>query len=68
MFIAYAQKLPVNVHAGVSSGNMLNRYLGVYLHPYFVYDSCEGYGENAHLCRLARAFIVGLYDMCHNLL
>ena len=68
MFIAYAQKPPVNVHAGVSSGNMFNRYLGVYLHPYFVYASCEGYGENAHLCRLARAFIVGLYDMCHNLL
>ena len=36
MFIAYAQKPPVNVHAGVSSGNMFNCYLGVYLHPYFV--------------------------------
>ena len=68
MFIAYAQKPPVNVHAGVSSGNMFNRHLGVYLHPCFVYASCEGYGENAHLCRLARAFIVGLYDMCHNLM
>ena len=34
-------------------------YLGVYLHPYFVYANCEGYGENAHLCRL--------YDMCQNL-
>ena len=67
MFIAYAQKPSVNVHAGVSSGNMFNHYLGVYLHPYFVYASCDGYGENAHLCRLARAFIVGLYDMCHNL-
>ena len=68
MFIAYAQKPPVNVHAGVSSGNMFNCYLGVYLHPYFVYASCEGYGENAHLCRLACAFIVGLYDMCQNLM
>ena len=65
MLIAYAQKPPVNVHACVSSGNMFNRYLGVY--PYFVYASFEGYGENAHLCRLARAFIAGLYDMCHNL-
>ena len=53
MFIAYAQKPPVNVYAGVSSGNMFNCYLGVYLHPNFVYASCEGYGENAHLCRLA---------------
>ena len=53
MFIVYAQKPPVNVYAGVSSGNMFNCYLGVYLHPNFVYASCEGYGENAHLCRLA---------------
>ena len=53
MFIAYAQKPPVNVHAGVSSGNTFNCYLGVYLHPNFVYASCEGYGENAHLCRPA---------------
>ena len=52
MFIAYAQKPPVNVHAGSSGGNMFNCYLGVYLHPNFVYASCEGYGENAHLCRL----------------
>ena len=67
MFIAYAQKPSVNVHAGVSNGNMFNHYLGVYLHPYFVYASCDGYGENVYLCRLARAVIVGLYDMCHNL-
>ena len=67
MFIAYAQKPSVNVHTGVSNGNMFNHYLGVYLHPYFVYASCDGYGENAYFCRLARAFIVGLYDMCHNL-
>ena len=67
MFIAYAQKPSVNVHAGVSSGNMFNHYLGVYLHPYFVYASCDGYGEIALLCRLARVFIVWLYDMCHNL-
>ena len=39
MFIAYTQKPSVNVHAGVSSGNMFNRYPGVYLHPYFVYAS-----------------------------
>ena len=67
MFIAYAQKPPVNAHAGVSSWNMFSCYMGVYLHPYFVYASCEGFGENAHLCRLAWAFIVGLYDMCQNL-
>ena len=41
--------------------------MGVHLHPYFVYASCEGYGENAHLRRLAKAFIVGLYDVCQNL-
>ena len=33
MSIAYTQKPSVNVHAGVSSGNMFNRYLGViYIH------------------------------------
>ena len=53
MFIAYAQKLPVNAHAGVPSWNMFNCYMGVYLHPYSAYASFEGYGENAHLCRLA---------------
>ena len=63
MFIAYTQKPSVNVHAGVSSGNMFNRYLGVYLHPYFVYASWEGYGENAHLCRLTRASLLG-YMIC----
>ena len=44
-----------------------NYYLGVYLHPYFVYASCEGYGENAYLCRHTRAFIAGLYDKYSNL-
>ena len=43
---------------------MFNCYMGVYLHPFFVYASCEGYGENAHcVC----AFIVGLYDVCQYL-
>ena len=32
-----------------------------------MYASCEGYGENAHLCRHARAFIAGLYDKYSNL-
>ena len=32
-----------------------------------MYANCEGYGENAHLRRLALAFIAGLYAMCYNL-
>ena len=32
-----------------------------------MYASCEGYSENAHLCRHARAFIAGLYDKYSNL-
>ena len=45
---------------------MFYYHLGIYLHPYFVYARCEGYGEDAHLRRLAWAFIAGLYDMCSN--
>ena len=62
MLIAYAQKPPVNVHAAYRVGIEVD--LGVSLHSYFVYANCEGYGENAHLRRLAWAFIAGLYDMC----
>ena len=32
-----------------------------------MYANCEGYGENAHLRRLALAFIAGLWAMCYNL-
>ena len=32
-----------------------------------MYASCEGYGENAHLCRHARAFTARLYDKYSNL-
>ena len=32
-----------------------------------MYASCEGYGENARLCRHTRAFIAGLYDKYSNL-
>ena len=51
MIIAYAQKPPVNVHAAYLVGIYVD--LGVSLHLYFVYANCEGYGENAHLRRLA---------------
>ena len=62
MIIAYAQKPPVNVHAAYLVGIYVD--LGVSLHLYFVYANCEGYGENAHLRRLALAFIAGLYATC----
>ena len=65
MLIAYAQKPPVNVHSWLIYWEyMFYYYPGIYLHPYFVYASYEGYGEDAHLRRLAWAFIAGLYDMC----
>ena len=50
---ACEQKPPLKVYAGVSSGNIdFDYYLIVYLHPYFLYASCEGSVETAHLRKL----------------
>ena len=52
VLIAYAQMSLSNTHAGVSSeASSLSFDLSLYLHPYFVYASCEGYGESWHMCR-----------------
>ena len=58
VLITYAQMPLINSHADISrrANGRLNFSLSLYLHPYFVYESSEGSGESAHLCRLTRAF------------
>ena len=54
MFTAYAQKLPINAHAVISTlARGLNIGQGLHLHPYFIYAHSEGSGEYVHLSRPA---------------
>ena len=46
VFIAYDQMPLINAHADVySKARGLNFGLSLYLHPCFMYTSCEGSGE-----------------------
>ena len=48
VLIAYAQRPPLNAHAGVSSGSRgLTVGVSLHLHPYFMYASSEGSGQSA---------------------
>ena len=54
--IIYAQKLPFNIHADVSSrARGINCGLSLHLYPCFVNASSGGLGESAYLRRLASA-------------
>ena len=68
MFIAYAQKPPENVHAGVSSGNigLIVIWVFIYIHTLCML-AVKAMARMRICAALAWAFIFGLYDMCQNL-
>ena len=46
---AYAQKPTINAHSDISSETRgLSFGPSLHLHPYFVYESNEGFGESAY--------------------
>ena len=69
VLITYTQTPLIKAHAAITrGGNDLNFYLSLHFNPYFVYASCNGSGESAHMCRLTWAFATCWWDKYRNLL